>query len=557
MQPLLSTPGEFLAPTPLGNQPTGSLSIGEESFSQHLANETARESTDSLETALAEGREMAGNVPLLNQRVLETEAQLLMAGNNVNPTNQVLEAQQSKLLNTQAQSLLLDTQVELQPLDAQILSGENNKAASPLMVLLDKLSTQKSVTSPLAGDAQSTSPISAPQKNASQPEGVNAQPQKASALQQQLAALSEILTPAQPAATSANNDTPQSMSQAVIYTASELTQPRSTLSPIATPSFPGNESSSSVVVEQWSATYKPIQTQPTNPENTTAVSATPVGENVIKTENGQTITIYQSSDNEEMAVTNPLAGRPSTVDQSGQRQDANSNYIHSNLPSNTGKTALGAGGEQQAKSGGEQQPDPKNMSTSTELTAETRLSKDTAPVPFTLDSVVAAASAPTSPTTSPGTGLMKLPSGATFQQSAVVDQVINHFSGAQKLESGSIRLQLHPQELGELRMEIEVKQDNVKAHITAQNPQAQEALERHLPRLRETLAQQGLHLNNVEISVAAGEQYDGNHFQQNNARHQLGKSYRLGNVSTTGMAASTDEEPSLVNESQQSLSVTV
>lgn len=541
MQPLLSTPGEFLAPTPSGNQPAASAPIGEESFVKRLAIETSRESTEAIETALADGKEMAGNAnaPLLNQRALEADAQLLILQNSAIPTNQVLEVQQPTLLTTHP------------------IAGENNKTASPLMVLLDKLSTQKNATGPLAGDAQSTSLISASPKGSTQPEVVSAQPQKASALQQQLSALSEILTPAQPAATTTNSGIPQSTPQATIHTASELTQPRSALSPIATPSLPGNASSPSVVVEQWSATFKSTQAQPAGTENTAAVSATPVGENVIKTENGQTITIYQSSNNEEMAVATPLATRPSTVDQSGQRQDANSNYIHSNLPNNAGKTALGAEGEQQAKNGGDQQPDPKNMPTAGELATEPRLSKETAPVPFTLDSVVATVSTPTSPTTPPGAGLMKLPSGATFYQSAVVDQVINHFSGVQKLESGSIRLQLHPQELGELRMEIEVKQDNVKAHITAQNPQAQEALDRHLPRLRETLEQQGLHLNEVEITVAAGDQYDGNHYQQNNARHQLGKSYRLGKIPTTGIAPNTGEESSLTNESQQGLSVTV
>ena len=192
-----------------------------------------------------------------------------------------------------------------------------------------------------------------------------------------------------------------------------------------------------------------------------------------------------------------------------------------------------------------------------ELGSESGLSRETAPVTFTIDSVVPTVSTPTSPATSPGAGLMKLPSGATFHESAVVDQVINYFAAAKKLESGSIRLQLHPQELGELRMEIEVKQENVKAHITAQNFQALEALDQYLPRLRETLAQYGLHLNEVEITLAAGDQSNGNHFQQNSARHQLGKSYRLGNIPTTGIAPITGEESSPANESKQGLSITV
>jgi flagellar hook-length control protein FliK len=530
MHPLPSTPGDFLAPAPSGNQPTGSPPVGEESFSKHLANETARESTGDTESALSYGREMAGNAPLLNQIVAEAEPQLRIVPNSAaSTTDPIVEIQQPQLVN---------------------VPGEKNKNASPLMVLLDKLSAQQITPHSLTGNAESSSPSIATVKSVVPAEVIGQQKQP-SALQQQLTALSEILTPVEPATSALQ---PSSLKTDVPHF---IQQGAQNAIPGTVQLMPGNQGPPSVTVEQWSATFKPVQAQPVHTENTAVVSPTPLGENVIKTESGQTITIYQSSDNEEMAVATPLAARPSIVDQSGQRQDANSNYLHSNLPNNTAKAALGAEGDQQAKNGGEQQPDPKNLSTASELGTEPRLSRETAPVTFTLDGLVPTISTPTSPSTPPGAGLMKLPSGATFPESAVVDQVINHFSGARKLESGSIRLQLHPQELGELRMEIEVKQNNVKAHITAQNPQAQEALDRHLPRLRETLAQQGLHLNEVEITVAAGDQSDGNHFQQNSARHQLGKSYRLGNIPTTGIAPIAGEESSPVNESKQGVSVTV
>ncbi len=46
-------------------------------------------------------------------------------------------------------------------------------------------------------------------------------------------------------------------------------------------------------------------------------------------------------------------------------------------------------------------------------------------------------------------------------------------------------------------MEIKVEQDNIKAHIIAQNPQAQEMIDRHPPRLREALELQGLNLQQI------------------------------------------------------------
>jgi flagellar hook-length control protein FliK len=69
-------------------------------------------------------------------------------------------------------------------------------------------------------------------------------------------------------------------------------------------------------------------------------------------------------------------------------------------------------------------------------------------------------------------------------------------------------------------MEIKVNQDNIKAHIIAQNPQAQEMIDRHLPRLREALAQQGLHLQQVEVTLAAHDNTGGERFQESSAWRQ-------------------------------------
>ena len=96
-----------------------------------------------------------------------------------------------------------------------------------------------------------------------------------------------------------------------------------------------------------------------------------------------------------------------------------------------------------------------------------------------------------------------------------MDQMIAHFAMSRRLETSTVNLRLHPQELGELRMEIKVEQDNIKAHIIAQTPHAQEMIDRHLPRLREALEQQGLHLAQVEVTLAANDRTDSQAFQDN------------------------------------------
>ena len=114
---------------------------------------------------------------------------------------------------------------------------------------------------------------------------------------------------------------------------------------------------------------------------------------------------------------------------------------------------------------------------------------------------------------------LRLPSGLIVPDSTVMDQMLTHLSLQRRLASSTVHLRLNPQELGELRMEIKVEQDNIKAHIIAQNPQAQEMIDRHLPRLREALEQQGLHLQQIEVTLAGGDHTDNQRFHDNFNRH--------------------------------------
>ena len=75
-----------------------------------------------------------------------------------------------------------------------------------------------------------------------------------------------------------------------------------------------------------------------------------------------------------------------------------------------------------------------------------------------------------------------------------------------------------------MRLEITLEQDNVKAHIVAQSPHAQEMIDRHLPKLREALEQQGLHLDQVEVTVASNDNAAGERFQEQTTRQQSHRS---------------------------------
>ncbi|PIE59711.1 MAG: hypothetical protein CSA32_02680 [Desulfobulbus propionicus] len=301
------------------------------------------------------------------------------------------------------------------------------------------------------------------------------------------------------------------------------------------------------VIEQWSATYSTNPKQePDVQSSSRAMNAAPLaaGQPVNEAENSVTITLYQSSAEEDLAA-RTIPGTASTmIDKGGQHLDANGKYIHSNLPNNSLQTSLAEVQEKAMNAEGQgQQNSPEELLPSEQMKpGETALTRESPFQFLNLDASGRSMFTGQNVPATQGTSIIHLPSGAAIPEETVMDQVITRLTTNSRLESGSIRLKLYPQELGELRMEIEVKQDNIKAHITTQNLQAQEALDRHLPKLREALAMQGMELGEVEITVAAGEQDEGFRFQQNEDRHQLGSLFRNNTSQASYTTAETGEE---------------
>jgi len=254
------------------------------------------------------------------------------------------------------------------------------------------------------------------------------------------------------------------------------------------------------------------------------------GPQLVQNQYGQVLAIHQAGENEEDESLASSPGKTGSSGAEGKSMDINNNYIHSHLPNGTSKNAADKGDNQQADNssqnqqaeliknaetnGAEPQTTPEQLAASKNqlvsnpdnqglVFAHQRSGSPLAPSVATTDS-----------------SLYRLPTGTTVPEGTVVDQMISHFSVNKQLETGSVNLRLYPQELGELRMEIKVEQDNVKAHIIAQNPQAQEMIDRHLPRLREALEQQGLHLQHVEVTIAANDNASGERFQKNNGWQQ-------------------------------------
>jgi len=292
----------------------------------------------------------------------------------------------------------------------------------------------------------------------------------------------------------------------------------------STAAKPSSEPSSpAITIENWRAQFS-YQSR-TNLHDVNSTKPVPgQGPNVKDSSFREPVLAYVSPEAEKVA-TPAQAKHGSGIDFPSQPRDANSNYIHSNLPGVNVKTeeksSSNKDGQQQNAEG------QKNMTQDAVSQADHAAAKSSqhTPLIFSLDQARAQDLMSQGQTTTSSLTL-KLPSGTEVPHSQIINQVIDRFALNRTLESGNITMKLHPAELGELRMEIKVEQDNIKAHITTQNPQVQDILDRHLPRLREALEQQGLNLEQMTVTVGTDDGSNSQLFQEHFGSRQSGRSPR-------------------------------
>ena len=278
---------------------------------------------------------------------------------------------------------------------------------------------------------------------------------------------------------------------------------------------------------------------------------------VVQNKYGQIITIHQGTAVEEEAAT---SGKAAASPAEGQRLDVNDNYIKAHLPKETSQNKAEENGDRHQNSSPKSQQQETVASVEPAKEAQVTgeqpvLQKGQQNTIMESQPLIFSHTRSGMQTTSSGapvdSSMFRLPSGSTVPEGTVVDQMIAHFSVNKRLETGTVNLRLYPQELGELRMEIKVEQDNIKAHIITQNPQAQEMIDRHLPRLREALEQQGLNLQQVEVTIAAHDNTGNERFQESSAWRQPSSSPHRTSPDQPVFTLETDEiagdDPSAAN----------
>ncbi len=91
----------------------------------------------------------------------------------------------------------------------------------------------------------------------------------------------------------------------------------------------------------------------------------------------------------------------------------------------------------------------------------------------------------------------------------IMEQIANHVRLHITPETTSMEMQLNPEHLGKIYLNISERDGVIRAQIAAQNETVKEALETQMATLRQNLNQQGIKVDAIEVTVATHE------FEQN------------------------------------------
>lgn len=106
---------------------------------------------------------------------------------------------------------------------------------------------------------------------------------------------------------------------------------------------------------------------------------------------------------------------------------------------------------------------------------------------------------------------------AVAQMREIVTQVVEQIKVRVNADTTSMEIQLNPENLGKVNLTVVAKEGHVTAQLITENEIARQALEGQIQQLRETLGEQGLKVDEVEVAVS---NFDFSHSNQANAEEQ-------------------------------------
>ena len=118
------------------------------------------------------------------------------------------------------------------------------------------------------------------------------------------------------------------------------------------------------------------------------------------------------------------------------------------------------------------------------------------------------------PTTAEGSPPVTLPSGIVVQQEDLIRQIAEHLQISRRDNDTKVNIQLHPAELGELKISLSVKEGSVRANVVASSQYAQEIIEKNMTKLRSVLENQGFTIGEMSITCKSDTSGDFNLFDR-------------------------------------------
>lgn len=99
----------------------------------------------------------------------------------------------------------------------------------------------------------------------------------------------------------------------------------------------------------------------------------------------------------------------------------------------------------------------------------------------------------------------------------IIQQIVQHATTHITSEQTTLSMQLNPENLGKIYLQVAYKQGTLTAQLAAQNEVVKEAIESQVTQLRENLNQQGIKVEAIEVTIASHE------FEQNLEKGQQQK----------------------------------
>ena len=138
----------------------------------------------------------------------------------------------------------------------------------------------------------------------------------------------------------------------------------------------------------------------------------------------------------------------------------------------------------------------------------------------------------------------------------IIEQIANHVKISFSLEGTTMEMQLNPENLGKIYLNISEKEGVIRAQLAAQNEVVKEALETQMVELRQNLNQQGIKVDAIEVTVATHEfeqNLDGQAKQEEQAGEQMEQNQKKARRSLNlndldGLSGLMSEEEELVTK---------